>query len=100
MLTCLIPASAAAFRRGANQMRQQLSIKEQFWRGNAPGGLRCVIISINILQQVRWMSYLIKRNKLRNVFANGTLKDPIRYDNFGEFSVQLIMLINNGNYYS
>ena len=36
MLTSLIDITPAAYRRGANQMRQQLSVGEHFWRGNAP----------------------------------------------------------------
>jgi hypothetical protein len=35
MLTSLIDITPAAYRRGANQMRQQLSVGEHFWRGNA-----------------------------------------------------------------
>jgi hypothetical protein len=35
MLTSLIDITPAADRRGANQMRQQLSVGEHFWRGNA-----------------------------------------------------------------
>src|SRR5713101_5397670 len=35
MLTSLIEITLAAYRRGANQMRQQLSVGEHFWRGNA-----------------------------------------------------------------
>src|SRR5438132_7717385 len=35
MLTSLIDITPAAYRRGANQMRQQLSVGEYFWRGNA-----------------------------------------------------------------
>jgi len=38
MLTSLIEITLAAYRRGANQMRQQLSVGEHFWRGNAPVG--------------------------------------------------------------
>jgi hypothetical protein len=34
MLTSLIDIAPAAYRRGANQMRQQLSVGEHFWRGN------------------------------------------------------------------
>jgi hypothetical protein len=37
MLTSLIEITPAADRRGANQMRQQLSLGEHFWRGNAGG---------------------------------------------------------------
>jgi hypothetical protein len=37
MLTSLIEITPAAYRRGANQMRQQLSVGEHFWRGNAGG---------------------------------------------------------------
>jgi hypothetical protein len=37
MLTSLIEITPAAYRRGANQMRQQLSVGKHFWRGNAGG---------------------------------------------------------------
>jgi hypothetical protein len=41
MLTRLIDTTPADHRRGANQMRQQLSIGEHFWRGNAPSHPDC-----------------------------------------------------------
>jgi hypothetical protein len=35
MLICLIPSPADEHRAGANQMRQHLSFREHFRRGNA-----------------------------------------------------------------
>src|SRR5712691_8918049 len=81
MLTSLIEITLAAYRRGANQMRQQLSVGEHFWRGNARlrdnkplngalAGITAAVVGV-ILNLAIWFALHIWFHEVRHLRGSG-----------------------------